>query len=126
MSLFLDNVSYVAAITLAGAAEEVFGKALQRSGKTSVLNWKIDEMNIVSTLLHRKTINRKKFIAHENKIRNALKHFNDCDNETIVLDLEYSACWMLVRVCENASRLGIAIARVKEFNDWFYSNVVGI
>ncbi|MBL0010924.1 MAG: hypothetical protein IPP22_07905 [Nitrosomonas sp.] len=40
LSLFLDNACYAAVITLAGAAEEIFGKTLKRYGKEAVLDWK--------------------------------------------------------------------------------------
>jgi hypothetical protein len=31
---------YASSVTLAGAAEEIFGKALNRQGKEAVLDWK--------------------------------------------------------------------------------------
>ena len=120
LSLFLDNACYGAVITLAGAAEEIFGKTLKRYGKEAVLDWKFK--NIIFYGVHLK---QKEFVDEENKIRNTLKHLVE-DNEFITADLEDSACWMLVRAIENASRLDISIARSHEFNDWFYSNIIGI
>lgn len=38
--LFLEKHSYVSALTLAGAAEEIFGKALAHQGKEYSLKWK--------------------------------------------------------------------------------------
>ena len=125
LSLFLDKASYAGAITLAGAAEEILGMALKRSGKASMLDWKLEQTNVTYPFLHGKPINRREFIAQENKTRNALKHFNSGDDESITLDLEYSAWWMLVRACENASRLGITVERVDDFNEYFYSSVLG-
>ncbi len=82
-------------------------------------------MNVVHSLLHGKSIERKKFFVEENKIRNILKHF-DSDDEVFTADLEEAACWMLVRACENASKLDINLKRFQDFDDWFYTNIVGI
>lgn len=126
LSLFLDHASYASAITLAGAAEEIFGKALIRQGKEAVLDWKLNEMNVVHLLLHGKNIVRKEFFTEENKIRNILKHLGGGDNEVFTADLQEAGCWMLVRACENAVRLGIDLDRFQDFDDWFYTNIVGV
>lgn len=126
LSLFLDNAAYAPSITLAGTAEVIFGKALTRQGKEAVLDWKLKEMNVVHSLLHGKSIERKKFFSEENKIRNILKHFDSGDDEVFTADLEEAACWMLVRACENASRLDIDLERFHDFDDWFYTNIIGV
>jgi hypothetical protein len=126
LSVFLDHAAYAAAITLAGAAEEIFGKALSRQGKVAVLDWKLEELDVVHSMLHGKGIERKKFFAEENRIRNILKHFGSDDNEEFTADLEEAACWMLVRASENASRLGVNLDRFQEFDEWFYTNIVGV
>lgn len=124
--LFLEKQSYPSAITLAGAAEEIFGKELVRRGKRPTLDWKFDKMAVVHKLLHGKELEHKSFVAAENLIRNSLKHLNETDTPDIAVDLEDTACWMLVRACENAQGLDLDIARFQEFNDWFYKHVVGI
>jgi len=126
LDLFLENKSYASSITLAGAAEEIFGKELLRQGKTPVLDWKFDQMGVVHQLLHGAPLERKHFVKEENRIRNSLKHFDDKDNPQITVDIEDAACWILVRACENALILGMPIDRFEEFNDWFYVNVVGV
>lgn len=126
LALFLDNTSYASAITLAGAAEEVFGKGLSRQGKQSVFEWKLEQMNVVSSLLYGNQLSKKDFSAKENQIRNMLKHFDSKEDETFKADLEESACWLIVRACENASRLGVDISREREFNQWFLKNIIGL
>ncbi|NKC11951.1 MAG: hypothetical protein GKR94_07045 [Gammaproteobacteria bacterium] len=126
LSLFFDHASYASSITLAGAAEEIFGKALIHQGKEAVLDWKLKEMNVVHSLLHRKDIIRKEFFAEENKIRNMLKHFDSNDDDSFTADLEEAACWILVRACENASKLDIELDRFQDLDDWFYANIVGV
>ncbi|MDO8293625.1 MAG: hypothetical protein Q7T29_12315 [Gallionella sp.] len=126
LALFLDHQSFASAITLAGAAEEIFGKELLRRGSQPALEWKFDHMKVSHKLLHRKELQPKVFIAEENCIRNALKHFGENDTTTLTANLEDAACWMLVRACENSKRLELEIARFSDFDNWFYEHVVGI
>jgi hypothetical protein len=126
LDLFLEKRSYASSITLAGASEEIFGKELLRQGKTPVLDWKFNQMGVVHQLLHGVPLKRKDFVKEENRIRNSMKHFDEKDNPQIAVDLEEAACWILVRACENASKLDIAIGRFEEFDEWFYKNIVGI
>ena len=126
LSLFIEKQSYASAITLAGAAEEVLGKEMVRRGQQPVLDWKFDQMGLVHELFHGKPLDRAKFMTEENLIRNALKHFDDMSSPHLTVDLEDAACWMLVRACENARRLGLNITNWWEFDNWFYENVVGI
>lgn len=126
LTLFLDHQRFASAITLAGAAEEIFGKELIRRGNQSALEWKFDHMRVSHELLYRKQLQPKVFFAEENRIRNALKHLREDDTPTLTANLEDAACWMLVRACENTKRLDIEIARFSDFDNWFYENVVGI
>ncbi|MQR02477.1 hypothetical protein [Glaciimonas soli] len=124
--LFLEKQSYPSAITLAGAAEEIFGKELVRRKKQPNLDWKFDQMAIVHKLLHGKDLERKTFFANENLIRNALKHLNATDTPEITIDLEDTACWMVVRACENARMLDLDIALFQDFDEWFQEHIVGV
>lgn len=126
LTLFLDHLSYASVITLAGAAEEIFGKELSRQGKEPILEWKFNHMKVFHELLHGKELQRKSFFAEENNIRNSLKHFGENESPTLTADLENAACWMLVRSIENARRLDIEIERFSEFDNWLYEHVVGI
>ncbi len=126
LSLFLDQNSYAATITLAGAAEEILGKELVHQKKQPVLEWKFDQMGIFHKLLHGKDLTHTAFFAEENRIRNALKHFDKTEDSVLVADLADAACWLLVRACENAQRLGIELGRFQEFDNWFYENMAGI
>ncbi len=126
LALFLDHQRFASAITLAGAAEEIFGKELIRRGNQSALEWKLDHMRVSHEILYRKKLQPKVFVADENRIRNALKHFGENDTPTFSANLEDAACWMLVRACENSKRLEIEIARFSDFDNWFFEHVVGI
>ncbi len=57
---------------------------------------------------------------------NALRHFNETDGPSFDADLTEAACWMLVRACDNARRLGLSLAGFDTFDDWFYTHFVGV
>jgi hypothetical protein len=126
LALFLDDRSFASAITLAGAAEETFGKELGRRGNQSALERKFSHMKVFHELLHRKKFERKVFFEEENRIRNDLKHFGENDTPTLTVDLEDAACSMLVRACENAKELKLEIVRFSDFDNWFYEYVLGV
>ncbi|MDD2700696.1 MAG: hypothetical protein PHH36_05600 [Sideroxydans sp.] len=124
--LFLDHRSYASALTLAGAAEEVIGCELKRKGKKRTLDWKYEQVSEIHRRIHGEELPRKKFIAEENHVRDALKHFDRTDEPEITCDLQDVSLWMLVRACDNARRLDIEIERFEELNNWFYGYVDGI
>ena len=126
LRLFLDNVCLPSTITLAGAAEEVFGRMAARSGAKPVLERFYESAAEVHRALYSEDLDKKIFIDGENLARNALKHLRKDGDDTIVIDLEDAACWMLVRALDNSRTIGVEVARESEFNDWFYENVVGI
>jgi len=125
ITLFLDRRLFASAITLAGAAEEIFGKELSRRGQEHVLDWKFSQLSICHRLLHGKELLKKSFFDEENRVRNCLKHFGETD-PIFTADLETPAVWMIVRSMENARRLEFEIERFVDFDNWFYEHVVGI
>lgn len=125
LNLFLDKICLSSSITLAGAAEEVFGRSAARTGTKPILEELYESAATIHRELYPKKLDKKVFIEEKNRARNALKHLQeDCD-EAIVVDLEDAACWMLVRALDNARRAGIQISRESEFDEWFYENIVG-
>ena len=126
LDLFLDQKNYPAAITLAGAAEEIFGHAFTLSGGKSTLDSSYESMAQLHTLLHGGELNKKTFVAKENLARDALKHLQRDKGSTITLDIEEAACWMLVRAIQNGRKLNFEFARFQDFDNWFYENIVGI
>jgi len=126
LDLFLDHRNYSSAITLAGAAEEIFGHALTAKGGTSALDSSYKSMAEFHRMLGDTELDKKGFIAKENLARNALKHLQEDKGVTITLDLEDAACWMLVRAIQNGRKLGLEFGRYQDFDNWFYENVVGV
>lgn len=126
LELFLDEKNYSSAITLAGAAEEIFGRSLALSGSKSALDSSYESMAEFHTMLHGTELNRKSYIAKENFARDALKHLQNDKGPTITIDLEEAACWMLVRAIQNGRKLNFEFERFRDFDNWFYENIVGI
>jgi len=127
LSLFLRKQSYVAALTLAGAAEEILGKALKFQGEQTSLQYKFQGVEPVHTLLNRQPLKWADFNDSENLARNAAKHMASANDAKVTVNLELAAVWMIVRASENYDRLGFPrSAKMIEFNEWFYEYMIGV
>jgi hypothetical protein len=126
LDAFLERHRFASAITLASAAERVMGQALRQAGKRAVLDWKFEATDLVHTDLHGKAPGKGGFTDAENRVSNALRHFDKTSAPDFEADLEETACWMLVRACENAHRLGLTVQGFDAFNDWFFERVVAV
>ncbi|RQR65650.1 hypothetical protein DIE18_04160 [Burkholderia sp. Bp9125] len=126
IAVFLERRSFAATITLAATAERVLGQALRRNGQQAVLDWQFDTEKLVHTVLHGRPLERKTFNDAQNRVANVVRHFDADDSPDFDADLEEAACWMLVRACENAHRLGLTVQGFDAFNDWFYEHIVGV
>ena len=94
IKLFLDSDAYIPAITLAGAAEEIFGQKLQDQAVFAQLKAKL----AADTGLAESVISQ----AYLNRAKNWLKHWQNLrDEETITLDLEAEAVQYLIRAITN-------------------------
>jgi hypothetical protein len=126
LELFLDKKNYSSAITLAGAAEEIFGDALRLNNKKPALDNSYDLTAELHTRFHSTTLNKKNYTDKENFARNALKHLQNDKGVSITIDLEEAACWMLVRAIQNGRELNFEFELFQDFENWFYENIVGI
>ena len=127
LELFLDGRSYVSSLTLAGAAEEIFGKALFARGEETVLDRNHSAIAPVEELFREKPYSLKEFVNEKNRVRNAAKHMRDQFETEVFADLEDEALWMLARACDNYGRLDLPQTdRMHEFNEWFYEHVIGV
>lgn len=75
LSLYFERRDYYSAVTLAGAADELFGKALRIEGKEP----RIEELSRSVAAIYKKLYGRdldpKKVAERANQARNALKHW---------------------------------------------------
>lgn len=124
--LFLDHRNYSSAITLAGAAEEIFGRSLTLKGGKSALDSSYESMAEFHRMIDGDELDKKLFVSKENLARDALKHLQESKGPTITFDLEEAACWMLVRSIQNGKELGLEFERYHDFDSWFYENIVGV
>lgn len=92
----------IEAITLAGAAEEIFGAMLRRDGKENSLEQiaSLPQMSILSN-------NINKRIDFLNDVRNNLKHADDKHKDNFVIT-ELDPFIMIVRALGNAALLGVS------------------
>jgi hypothetical protein len=124
--LFLDDKDYVSALTLAGAAEEILGKLLNKEGKEHWLDsiskgalramgFRKSELQTPEALKGRKEISD---IANRHK--NMLKHYNS--DGTITLLVDVAAAEMIDRAISNyfdlTQRETGAMGRFKELVIW--------
>lgn len=127
IELFLSRRSFVSSLTLAGATEEILGKALGLNSEKNVLQCEAGIIKPVHELLHKKAFIWKDFIDGKNFARNSAKHLNNNNEQITPVDFEEEAYKMLVRACDNHQRLGISpTENMRKFEDWFYKNVIGL
>ena len=92
--LIIDHCAYLPAITLAGAAEEIIGRALQQKSVSHQLTDKfVTDFGMTKIDVTQ---------GHLNKARNWLKHWHDYPNgDTLSIDLEHEAIQYIVRALTN-------------------------
>src|SRR3989304_520601 len=101
LRLYREGDDYFSALTLAGAAEEIFGKLLKARGQSNAL----DDLTSGAVLLHKHLFGEeagaKEFAERANRARNALKHLEAGGFPTITLDIREEAKDMLNRAIDN-------------------------
>lgn len=115
ISLLIDHDAFLPAITLAGAAEEIFGK---RSGRP-ILN---QMANLADTM---RAGQGKQFIIIFNEIRNWLKHHNTENNEPWMMDFDprTAAVFMVDRALANHSACGLPpLKNAHRYHVWLYES----
>jgi hypothetical protein len=103
----------VVAVTLAGAAEEIFGAMLSRDKKGN----SVEAIASLSQMLQVSN-DPKKRISYLNNVRNHLKHASNKDEDNFVIT-ELDSYLMIVRALGNASLLGVEDSfLMKTFRDF--------
>ena len=127
LELFLSRRSFVSALTLAGAAEEILGRALVHRGEAPWLEHEHGMVAEIEEILRGQPYKLKDFVNEKNRVRNAAKHMRDASEPAIVSDMEDEALWMIVRALENYRSLDLpSTPRTEDFDSWFWKNVAGI
>jgi hypothetical protein len=76
------------------------------------------------TKLHGRPLDHQAFNVAESCVAAALSHFDKADAPDFEAGLQEAACWMLVRACEIAHRLGLTGQGFDAFNEWFCEHVI--
>ena len=79
--LYFSGGDYLAVITLAGAAEEILGKLLQRQGKRAMIDALVDLDKALTGGRSFETIRKE-----VNGARNALKHANEPNEDELTVE----------------------------------------
>ncbi len=103
LALYESGEDYFSVITLAGAAEEIFGKQLNERGEGNSLQELTQGAVAIFRFLNGDDRDTKEFADRANRARNSLKHF--LPDGTIHLDPEEEARDMLNRAVDNFWRL---------------------
>ena len=125
IELFLSERSFASALTLAGAAEEIFGVECRNKGLEPFNDWMYNHTEILFKHIYGKEKTKKRYYQDQNAVRNALKHLNAKNSIKKPVNLRDETCWMIVRADYNAELLNTQILGREEFNDWFFENILG-
>jgi hypothetical protein len=127
IELFLACRSEVSSLTLAGAAEEILGRAVKLHGGENAMQEAYKISSLTHRYLHRKELKWQDFVDGENYARNAAKHLLLDGSQPVELDLRRAAMWMIVRASANRDRLDLERTDyMDDFNSWFYEVEVGV
>lgn len=125
IALFVDT-KFLAALTLAGAAEEILGKLVVRQAKLPVIReaaQAIARLRDATGLFIMEGKPEKELIDGWNAGRNTAKHLVAPEEDMVTLNLCDEAYWMIGRALQNATNLHICIENQNEFDNWFIINV---
>jgi hypothetical protein len=102
--LYLEGADYLAVVTLAGAAEEILGNLLRRSGQEAMIDRIVEMDRELTGGRAFRVVN-----AEVNRARNAIKHARDPDEDTVTVE-PGEATAMLARALVNYKRLAAQLS----------------
>ena len=106
LSLYFGGQDYFSVITLAGAADTIFGQILKSEGGVSELDLLKKNVGAIHKWLTGEDCDLSLVANRANMARNALKHWDPNQPITIDFDAEQEAKDMLDRAITNLWRLG--------------------
>ena len=101
LRLYFDGGDRSSVITLAGAADVIFGKLLAASSRDNSLKSLIVAVTAIQQKLFGEALEPKHIADRANAARNSLKHWDVGDTEIVKFDLETEARDMLNRAIDN-------------------------
>lgn len=125
INLFVSE-KFICAVTLAGAAEEILGKLIEKKKELPVIR---ESLQHIRDLQEKSGLNitngrsDKQFVDEWNEVRNSLKHLVSPDADSISINLCDGAYWIIKRALANAKKLSVPIENEIEFENWVIINV---
>jgi hypothetical protein len=101
LKLYFKGGDHYSAITLAGAADEVFGKALKVQGQETRLEEIAKSVSAIYKKLYGDELDPKAVVERANHARNALKHWGADQPMLVEFDLDEEVKNMLERGIAN-------------------------
>lgn len=101
LRLYFEGTDFASVITLAGAADEIFGKLLAASGKDNSLASLQKAVIAIHEKLNGGPISHGEVADRANRARNNLKHWDPGDPLVVKFDLPQEANDMLNRAIDN-------------------------
>lgn len=117
---------FICAVTLAGAAEEILGKLLEKEKELPVIR---ESLQSIRDLQEKTGLNitngrfDKQIVDEWNEVRNSLKHLVSPDEDSVSINLCDGAYWMIKRALANAKKLDVPIENELDFENWVIINV---
>ena len=101
LRLFFEGIDYASVVTLAGAADEIFGNLLKSEGRESSLESLKKSVAAISEKLYGEPTPPSHIADRANRAKNSLKHWDPGDPHIIKFDLPQEARDMLYRAIDN-------------------------
>ena len=101
LRLFFEDSHFAAVVTLAGAADEVFGQLLAAQGRVSSLEILKKSVAEIHMKMYGEEIESSTVANRANRARNSLKHWSPGQPEIVKFDLIQEATDMLFRAIDN-------------------------
>jgi hypothetical protein len=101
LRLYFEGKDFASVVTLAGAADEIFGKLLRASGRENSLDEMTRAVVAIQEKLYGETASPRDVAWRANHARNSLKHWDVGDPEIVKFDLPEEARDMLNRAIDN-------------------------
>ena len=125
IELFLEG-KRISAITLAGAAEEIFARLLNLQGEASTAEeaWEqMEEVRAATGLPYAGVRTKSEVFREWNKVRNTLKHHSNVDEDPLTFSSFDAAFEMINRANMNGDLLGVVATNRQDYENWLIENI---
>jgi hypothetical protein len=119
LDLLLNRNDPVSALTLASAAEEIFGKFSMKQGNAPAVEDWAEYLGSFYDYFRKPRPSKKALIQAHNKIRNELKHNDSGKNYFVTADFQMEAEDMIIRAMKNYFNAFGCFPRHRNLRIWF-------